>query len=114
VVQGRLIFAVDPTHSRNRSITDIDKALRTPAGQVEWWADFCLLQPADRAMANRRLLFEVVNRGRILAFRMFDSVTETPNFMRDEYIGAGFLLQQGYTIAWCGWQWDMVDADNTC
>jgi hypothetical protein len=112
VVKGRLSFAADPTHPRNRCITDLDKAPRSAAGQVEWWADFYLLQPADRASANRRLLFEVVNRGRILAFRMFDSVTETPNFMRDEYIGEGFLLQQGYTIAWCGWQWDVVRGDG--
>ncbi len=112
VVKGRLAFAVDPTQPRNRSITDIDKAPRTAAGQVEWWADFCLLQPADPARANRRLLFEVVNRGRILAFRLFDAVTETPNLTRDESIGNGFLLQQGYTIAWCGWQWDVVRSDG--
>ncbi|MGH8069863.1 MAG: alpha/beta hydrolase domain-containing protein [Candidatus Entotheonellia bacterium] len=108
VVKGRLTFAADPTQPRNRSITDIDKAPRTAAGPVEWWADFCLLQPADPARANRRLLFEVVNRGRILAFRLFDAVTETPDLTRDEYVGEGFLLQQGYTVAWCGWQWDVV------
>jgi hypothetical protein len=112
VVKGRLTFAVDPTQPRNRSITDIDNAPRTAAGGVEWWADFCLLQPADPARANRRLLFEVVNRGRILAFRLFDAVPETPNLLRDEYIGNGFLLQQGYTVAWCGWQWDVVRSDG--
>ena len=108
VLNGRLTFAVDPTISHNRGITDLDKAPRNAAGHVEWWADFCLLQPADPAHGNRRLFFEVVNRGRILAFRLFDAVPETPDLTRDEHIGAGFLLQQGYTVAWCGWQWDVV------
>jgi Alpha/beta hydrolase domain len=112
IIKGRIAFAVDPTHPRNCCITDIDKAPRSAAGQVEWWADFCLLQPADPAGANRRLLFEVVNRGRIVAFRVFDAVAETLNLTRDEYIGHGFLLQQGYIVAWCGWQWDVVRSDG--
>jgi hypothetical protein len=112
VLKGRLSFAVDPAHPRNRDITDIDKAQRGATGQVEWWADFCLLQPADPSRGNRRLFFEVVNRGRILAFRLFDAVTETPNLAREQHIGDGFLLQQGYSLAWCGWQWDVVRSDG--
>jgi hypothetical protein len=108
VLRGRMAFAVDPAHPRNRGITDLERAPRNAAGQVEWWADFCLLQPTDPARGNRRLFFEVVNRGRILAFRLFDAVAETPDFSRPEYLGDGFLLRQGYTLAWCGWQWDVV------
>lgn len=26
----------------------------------------------------------------------------------EAYIGDGFLLRQGYTVAWCGWQWDVI------
>jgi hypothetical protein len=69
MLKGRITFAVDPVHPRHRGITDLDKAPRTAAGQVEWWADFCLLQPTDPARGNHRLFFEAVNRGRILAFR---------------------------------------------
>ena len=58
------------------------------------------------------MFFEVVNRGRILAFRMFDGAAETPNFERLEHLGKGFLLEQGYTIAWCGWQWDVMRVDG--
>jgi Alpha/beta hydrolase domain len=113
VLKGRLTLAVDPTHPRNRCITDIDKAPRTGAGHVEWWADFCLLQPADPDRGNHRLFFEVVNRGRILAFRMFDAVAETPSLAHEAHIGDGFLLQQGYSVAWCGWQWDVVRSDGS-
>jgi hypothetical protein len=112
-IKGRITFAADPTHPRNRGITDIDKAPRTAAGQVEWWADFCLLQPADPASANHRLLFEVVNRGRIRVFAyMCSALGGDSHLTSDEDIGNGFLLQQGYTVAWCGWQWDVVRNDG--
>ena len=54
-----------------------------------------MLQPANPARGNRRLFFEVVNRGRIRAFRMFDGVAETPNLTREEHIGNGFSAAAG-------------------
>ena len=72
VLKGRLTFRVDPAHPRNRDITDIGRAEGAASGHVEWWADFCLLQPADPTRSNNRLFFEAVNRGRIRAFRMLD------------------------------------------
>lgn len=108
IVRGSVTFAADPTNLHNQGIVDLDKAPRNAAGQVEWWSDFTLLQPADPQQGNKRLLFEVVNRGRILAFRMFDAVAGTTNLNSPDQIGPGFLLQQGYTLAWCGWQWDVM------
>jgi hypothetical protein len=112
VLRGTVTFAVDPARPRHHDITDLDKALRTAAGKVEWWADCTILQPVNPARGNRRLLFEVVNRGRIRVFRMFDGVAETPNLTREEHLGNGFLLQQGYTLAWCGWQWDVMRVEG--
>lgn len=112
VLRGTVTCAVDPAVLPNQGIADLDKAPRNAAGQVECWADVVLLQPADPQKGNRRLLFEVVNRGRILAFRMFDSAAETPNFERLDHLGKGFLLEQGYTMAWCGWQWDVMRVDG--
>ncbi|MGE3540434.1 MAG: alpha/beta hydrolase domain-containing protein [Candidatus Tectimicrobiota bacterium] len=108
ILRGSVTFAADPAALPNQGIVDLDKAPRNAAGQVEWWADFTLLRPADPQQGNRRLLFEVVNRGRILAFRMFDAVAGTSNLHSPEQVGNGFLLQQGYTLAWCGWQWDVM------
>jgi hypothetical protein len=108
LLSGVVTFAADPAHPRNRCITDLDKAPRTAAGTVQWSADFCLLQPADPTRGKQRLFFEVVNRGRMRAFRMFDAVADTPDLMHEAHIGDGFLLQQGYTVAWCGWQWDVI------
>jgi hypothetical protein len=112
VLRGTVACAVDPLLPQNQGIIDLDKAPRTTAGQVEWRADVLLLQPAEVQRGNRRLFFEVVNRGRILAFRMLDGVAETTYQLRAEHIGNGFLLQQGYTLAWCGWQWDVMRVDG--
>src|SRR5437868_2644 len=62
-IDGKLHFAVDPTHAANARITDLDKAPRDADGTVRFWADFVLLQPRDPARGNRRLLSYVVNRG---------------------------------------------------
>ncbi|MBI4639880.1 MAG: hypothetical protein HY731_04260 [Candidatus Tectomicrobia bacterium] len=113
VLKGIVTFAADPAHLLNQRITDIDKAPRTTNGNVEWSADFVLLQPADPEQGNHRLLFEVLNRGRILVFRMFDNAPQTPDLTHEEYVGNGFLLQQGYTVVWCGWQWDVPRRDGS-
>ena len=69
VLHGTVTFAVDPAHPRHHDIADLDKAPRTAAGKVEWWADCTILQPVNPARGNRRLFFEVVNRGRIRHLR---------------------------------------------
>src|ERR1051326_4373810 len=62
-IDGKLHFSVDPAQAANARIVDLDKAPRDANGQVRFWADFLLLQPADAARSNRRLLYYVVNRG---------------------------------------------------
>ena len=47
VLRGTVACAVDPLLPQNQGITDLDKAPRTTAGQVEWRADVLLLQPAE-------------------------------------------------------------------
>src|SRR5438067_12045622 len=76
-VAGTIHFAVDPGHPANRLIVDLDKAPRDAAGRVPFRADFCLLQPADPSRGNRRLLFEVVNRGNKLIPRNFNRAAPT-------------------------------------
>ncbi len=107
-IDGTIHFASDPAHPANALIVDLDKAARDDAGQVRFSADFCLLQPVDPAKANRRLLFEVLNRGRKLVPRMLNHAA--PTAVPTEAIdpGDGFLLRHGWTLAWCGWQWDTI------
>ncbi len=112
VLHGSVTFAADPTHPCQQGITDIANAARNRAGQVEWWADFTLLQPVTPSRSNRRLFFEVINRGRVRTFARFDHVADTPNLSDPNYLGDAFVLQQGYTMAWCGWQWDVMRMDG--
>jgi len=105
-LDGIIRFAVDPLHAANTPIVDLDKAARDEQGRVRFWADVTLLLPAE---GNRRLLFYVVNRGRRptvpLSRAAARPATEPPDDEIDP--GDGFLLQRGWTVAMCGWQWDV-------
>jgi hypothetical protein len=98
-ILGRVFFAVDPANPHNRQIVDLDKAPRNAQGQVEFSADLYLLKPKDMAKANQAVLFEVSNRGG----RGILSIVNG----RDGEFGDGFLMRQGYTIAWVGWEFDL-------
>jgi hypothetical protein len=111
-ISGLIRFAHDPVHPRNRAITDLDRAPRNARGLVESWADFYLLRPVDPARARRCLLLDVPNRGRKVALGMFNSAVRTPDPEKREDFGNGFLLREGYTIAWCGWQHDVPRRDG--
>ena len=107
-LDGVIYFAADPSHPANERIVDLDKAARDGEGRVRFHADFCLVQPVDPERGNRRLLFEVVNRGRKLVPRQFNRATPEPVPTARIDPGDGFLMRRGWTVAWCGWQWDVV------
>src|SRR5207302_11157370 len=98
---GRVYFAIKPENIHNRQIVDLDKAPRNAQGEVEFSADLYLYKPKDMARGNNAVLFEVSNRGgRGIVFLANG---------RDGEFGDGFLMRQGYTIAWIGWQYDMAE-----
>jgi hypothetical protein len=100
LLQGRISFAIDPAHERNRVIVDLDQAPRNAAGKVEMSADLVILKPQDARRGNGSLLLDVVNRGSRMALGAF-------NAAGPDDVGNGFLLRHGYTIAWVGWQFDV-------
>jgi hypothetical protein len=103
---GRVHFAVDPANVHNRQIVDLDKAPRNALGEVEFSADLYLFKPKDMNKGNGAVLFEVSNRGGRGILRLVDGGgISDPN----GEIGDGFLLRQGYTIAWVGWQFDLAE-----
>src|SRR5262249_10057860 len=107
-LDGVLHYAVDPAHPANRLIVDLDRAPRDPEGRVHFSGDFCLLQPADPGRGNRRLLVEVPNRGRKLVPRQFNRATSEPVPPERIDPGDGFLMRRGWSVAWIGWQWDVL------
>ena len=111
-IVGKLYGEVDPKNRLNRIIVNLDKALRNRRGKVEYSADFCILKPLDMARGNGKIFFDAPNRGskRILGFLNDAPQSNDPSTI--EHAGNGFLMRQGYTIVWCGWQGDLMPIKN--
>src|SRR5262245_66157650 len=85
-------------------ITDPSLAERT-VGKVEsTTGEVTLLVPQGKA--NRALLVNFPNRGNRTATRLFNRapLELVPTDEIDP--GDGFLMRHGWTVAFCGWQWD--------
>ena len=106
LLEGTAHFAVDPQNARNQGITDLDLAPRNGQGKVEFSADFAMLQPVITDRGNRRILFDVVNRGRKTALSMNSAAAATDPTAPLES-GNGYLMRRGYTVVWGGWQADV-------
>ena len=103
---GKIFFSVDPSTPANRIITDIDNAPTNPTGHVEFSADFYLLKPRNIARGNGTLLLGIPNRGRKTSLRHFNLAPSRSDPQNEADFGDGFLLREGYTLAWIGWQFD--------
>src|SRR5262245_60265317 len=64
-LRGRAVFALDPDAAANAAIADLKLAPRNERGLVTFSAEFLVLRPADPALGNGLLLYEVNNRGNI-------------------------------------------------
>ena len=111
-LSGIIYFAVDPRNSANQIVTDIDKAPKNASGKVEFSSDFFIIKPKDLTRGNGSVLYEVSNRGNksMLGFFDFASASTDPQNAQD--FGDGFLLEQGFTLLWVGWQFDVPNRDN--
>ena len=85
----------------------IELAPRDAAGKVGFSAHFAMLQPLSPERRNRRLLFDVVNRGRKTVMSNFNSAPRALDPAAPLDPGNGFLMRHGYTVVWCGWQADV-------
>ena len=106
-LQGTAHFAVDPLHPRNTAITDLDLATRQADGTVAFSAQFAMLRPVDAGRGNRRMFFDVMNRGRKTVMQRFNDAPDIVDHTLPPQPGNGFLMRRGYTVVWCGWQADV-------
>jgi len=110
-ITGSIWIEVAPAHTTNDRVVDLALAPTTTSGKVRFKTDFFLLKPVDVAKANRRLLYDVNNRGNKLALAAFNGArSNDPTTLADA--GNGFLMRQGYAILWCGWNGDVMPGDN--
>jgi Alpha/beta hydrolase domain len=109
---GKVYGEVDPKNRLNKVIVNLDKAPRNRRGRVEYWSDFCILKPVDMARGNGKIFYDAPNRGskRIVSFLNDAPASNDPSKLEDA--GNGFLMRQGYTIVWCGWQGDLLPQEN--
>jgi hypothetical protein len=107
LLEGIAHFALDPMHPRNAAITDLALAPRDARGRVRFSAAFTMLQPRHPERGNRRVFFDVVNQGRKRALAYFNSAASPLDPAAPLTAGNGFLMRQGYTVVWCGWQADV-------
>lgn len=111
-IVGTIRFAADPEHPLHRQITDIALAEKNAQGLVEFAGDFYVLKPLYPGKGNRRLLLDVPNRGRKSTLGLFNSTPRVPDPTTQQDFGNGFLMRQGYTLAWVGWQPDLPRQDG--
>jgi hypothetical protein len=106
---GRAFGEVDPRDPQNRVITDIELAPRNARGMVEYSTGILILRPIDPTRGNQRLFYELTNRGVILSLR---AINESPNPSTTNPAAAdagnGFLMRQGYTLLYTGWDLSAV------
>ncbi|HEX7139286.1 MAG TPA: alpha/beta hydrolase domain-containing protein [Vicinamibacterales bacterium] len=108
-LSGRIYFAVDPTLTANRIVTDLDKAPRNATGKVEFSADFFLIKPKDLTKGNGAVIYEVSNRGGKSIVGFFNHASGSLDPSGEAEMGDGFLMKQGFTLLWVGWQFDPPD-----
>jgi hypothetical protein len=107
---GKVHFAIDPDEKDLPSIVDLDLAPRNAQGLVEFAATLDIIKPVELGRGNRRIFYEFSNRGNrgLLGF----NYGRGTDMSTPEYAGDGFLMRQGYTLMWSGWQGDLIDRGN--
>jgi hypothetical protein len=100
-ISGVAYGEVDPDDPLNAIITDIALAPRNARGMVEYSMDFSIFKPVDTSKGNHTLLYDVVNRGRMLLPSLnIGSSGSNP--------GDGYLENAGYTLVFSGWEGDIT------
>jgi hypothetical protein len=108
-VTGKAYFSVDPALPANRIVADLDQAPRNENGLVEFSSDIYVLRPRDPRRGNGALIYEVSNRGGKGMLSMFNLASRMADPPCGSELGDCFLLEQGYTLVWVGWQFDVPE-----
>jgi hypothetical protein len=100
LLTGKAYGTIDPADPANANLAYLNDAPRDAHGLIDYSMDFGMLRPADPTKGNGKIFYEVINRGGApgsLGQLNNGSLTNPGN---------GFLMRQGYEIAWAGWQPD--------
>lgn len=111
-VIGRVHFAIDPRLPANRAIADLDFAPTNADGKVEFFSDLLFFRPKQASRARGAVFLEVVNRGRDQSLAIMSGAQQRDLSPESWDLGDRFLLDQGFAVAFLGWQFDVKPADG--
>lgn len=100
---GTATGTIDPNDQHNTPITDLSLAPRNAQGLVEYTVDYYILMPVDPSKGNHKAFVELVNRGG-KTFGTFNGSSGGNNPTTAANAGDAFLMNQGYTMVWIGWE----------
>ena len=106
-VIGRVHYAVDPKLPVNQAIADLAFAPKNAQGRIEFDGDLLLFLPKLPASARGTVFLEIVNRGRDQSLGLMSAARQSDLAPEHWNLGDGFLLKQGFTVAFLGWQFDV-------
>jgi hypothetical protein len=109
-VIGRVHFAIDPRLPANRRIADIDLAPTTASGKVKFSSDLLYFRPKRADRARGSAFVEVVNRGRDQSLAIMSGAQQRDLSPESWDVGDRFLFEQGFAVAFLGWQFDVEPA----
>ena len=91
----------------NQRIADLAAAPRNANGKVEFAGDLLMFLPKRADTARGTVFLEVVNRGRDQSLGLMSDARQRDLAPENWNLGDGFLLEQGFTVAFLGWQFDV-------
>src|SRR5262245_40871464 len=111
---GKAYGEVDPAHPLNARIQDLALAPRNARGMVEYSTDVHILKPVDGGRGNGVLFFNVVNRGNKGGLNSYHAGITGPlaTLNQATNAGDGFMMRQGFSLVWFGWQGDVLSGDD--
>src|SRR5262249_32740538 len=84
----------------------LGRAPRNGRGNVEYRSAFRILAPCAPERGNGWLIYDVPNRGNRPIMPRLNAAPDAGQ------AGNGFLMRQGFTMAWSGWQADVPAGDD--
>ena len=98
-------FEIGPDDYAHQVIADLPLCKESDQ-IVRFSSDAKILIPEN---GNNKLVLDVPNRGRNLILKMLNNSPEASSSSSGWEPGNAFLLENGYTLTWCGWQHDVPD-----
>ena len=93
-------------------IVDLALAPRDADGRVRYTTSVVIFKPIELGRGNGRIFYDVLNRGRKIGLGLMNDAPRVNDPSTGDHAGNGFMMRQGYTVVWSGWQTDAPPGDG--